>query len=243
MADLTNCMTANKDQERAMGITQEKDKSDQKIRQCENMKLKESKTMRQNFSIMDQGPSHGESWSRPHTMVYRKGIKDKNPNASMNMTGHHSMLSSGNEMPYNRRRTENTVFAQDYLKAWNKVQTLKPVLKTQNVKISMSSYQEKQYASNNTMLNIPVGISKVDKPDFMNHSHNCLGSRTMTASRALDSTHETIKTRMTDTRRTASSNNLSASFSASEIYGNKSVGSHTHFMKATKSSRSKFTVR
>ena len=110
------------------------------------MKLKESKTMRQNFSIMDQGPSHGESWTRPHTMVYSKGIKDKNPNASMSMTGYHSMLSSGNEMPYNRRRTENTVFAQDYLKAWNKVQSIKPVLKTQNVKISMSSYQEKQFS-------------------------------------------------------------------------------------------------
>ena len=110
------------------------------------MKLKESKTMRQNFSIMDQGPSHGESWTRPHTMVYSKGIKDQNPNSSMSKTGHQSMLSSGNEMPYNRRRTENTVFAQDYLKAWNKVQSIKPILKTQKVKISMSSYQEKQFS-------------------------------------------------------------------------------------------------
>ena len=93
------------------------------------------------------------------------------------------------------------------------------------------------------MLNIPVGISKVEKPDFMNHSHNGLGSRTMTGSRGLDSTHETIRTKVSDTRRTASSNNLSASFSASEIYGNKSMGSRSNFMKATKSSRSKFTVR
>ena len=209
------------------------------------MKLKESKTMRQNFSIMDQGPSHGESWTRPHTMVYRKGIKDKNPNSSMSMQGGCNSMLSCNEMPYNRRRTENTVFAQDYLKAWNKVQTLKPVLKTQNVKISMSSYQEKQFASNTSMLTIPpVGISKANKPDFMNHSHNGLGSRTMTASRALDSTHETIKTRMTDTRRTASSNNLSASFNTLENYGgSKSVGNRSHFMRATKSSRSKFTVR
>ena len=93
------------------------------------------------------------------------------------------------------------------------------------------------------MLNVPAGISKAEKHDFMNHSHYGLGSRTMTGSRGLDSTHETIKTRMTDTRRTASSNNLSASFSTSEIYGNKSVGSRSHFMRATKSSRSKFTVR
>lgn len=85
MSDLSSCMTANKDQNRAMAAKQESHRSDQKIRQCENMKLKESKTMRQNFSIMDQGPSHGESWTRPHTMVYRKGIKDKNPNSSMSM--------------------------------------------------------------------------------------------------------------------------------------------------------------
>ena len=69
--------------------------------------------------------------------------------------------------------------------------------------------------SNATM--ITLGNSKPCKsPDFMNQSHTGLGSRG--GSRALDSTHETIKTRMTDTRRTASSNNLSASFNTLENY-------------------------
>ena len=91
------------------------------------------------------------------------------------------------------------------------------------------------------MITCPVGNSKPSS--FMNHSHNGLGSRT--GSRALDSTHETInKTRLTDTGRTASSNNLSASFNTLENYGgNKSMGNRSHFMKATKSSRSKFMVR
>ena len=104
------------------------------------MMPKESKAMRQNFSVMDQGPSHGESWTRPHTMVYHKGIKDKNPNFSSSFNGGHGSMISTGDVSFHRRRTENTVFAQDYLKAWNKVQTLKPVLATQNVKISMSSY-------------------------------------------------------------------------------------------------------
>ena len=94
-----------------------------------------------------------------------------------------------------------------------------------------------------TMLTVNNGNSKATKSAVnMNHSHNGLGSRT--ASRALDTTHDTIKTRLTDTRRTASSNNLSASFNTLENYaGHKSVGNRSHFMRPTKSSRSKFTVR
>lgn len=111
-----------------MASKQECDRSNQKINAVANARRKESKTMRQNFSFMNQGPSHGEAYVRPHTMVYKKGIKDQNPitnmmNSSMSMNnGHSSILSINEKMPYNRRRTENTVFVQDYLKAWNKVQ-------------------------------------------------------------------------------------------------------------------------
>ena len=82
-------------------------------------------------------------------------------------------------------------------------------------------------------------------PDLLNHSDNGLmGTRTY--SRALDSTHETIKSSMNNTKRTYqtnSTNNLSASFNTIEHYGGNSKSSKASFMRATKSSRSKFTVR
>ena len=66
--------------------------------------------------MLDQGPSHGPGYSRPHTMVYQKGLKDK--------FMHDSGLLSLAHHPkrFNRRRTENTIFAQDFLKQWKKIQ-------------------------------------------------------------------------------------------------------------------------
>ena len=62
---------------------------------------------------------------------------------------------------------------------------------------------------------------------------------------ALDSTLETIKTVPNYTRRTdnSNSNNLSASFNTIENMGNNSKSSCKSFMRPTKSSRTKYTVR
>jgi len=48
-------------------------------------------------------------------MVYTKGLKDGG--------AHESSMASISNHPkqFNRRRTENTIYAQDYLKQWDKI--------------------------------------------------------------------------------------------------------------------------
>ena len=83
----------------------EVDRANRKVERAANQKLHESKKMRQTYSVLDQGPSHGPGYNRPHTMIYSKGLKDG--------SGMHesSMVSLSNHpKQYNRRRTENTIY-------------------------------------------------------------------------------------------------------------------------------------
>ena len=75
-------------------------------------------------------------------------------------------------------------------------------------------------------------------PDFLNGSSEMMG-RT-----ALETTHDTHRTVPCSKRtQNSSTNNLSASFNTLENTGNVSKVSAKSFMKPTRSSRSKFTVR
>ena len=124
ISDLRSCLRENQYDLKAVS-RQEAEKANMKVMNAANQRVIESKTMKQNFNINDQGPSHGPTWSRPHTMIYNRGLKDGN-------TSQTSLLAS-QQRPYNRRRTENTIFQQDYYKQWNKILELKPVLTSQKL--------------------------------------------------------------------------------------------------------------
>ena len=55
----------------------EVDRANRKVERAANQKPLELKN-RQTYNVLDQGPSHGPGYSRPHTMVYSKGLKDGN---------------------------------------------------------------------------------------------------------------------------------------------------------------------
>ena len=74
--DFSRCLATNRLDEKEMAQQREGNRANFKVENAINMTTKEQKNMRQNFSIMDQGPSHGETYRRPQTLVYRKGIKD-----------------------------------------------------------------------------------------------------------------------------------------------------------------------
>ena len=83
--EFVRCLATNRLEEKAMASQRLGNIANHKVETANNMNSKEQKNMRQNFSIMDQGPSHGETYTRPHTMIYRKGIKDQNPNSSVSI--------------------------------------------------------------------------------------------------------------------------------------------------------------
>ena len=64
---------------------------------------------------------------------------------------------------YNKKRTENTIFAQDTLRQWNKVQNLRPVL-------------SKKYDENKSMKKSFVSASKAQIEDHSMASQKTAGS-------------------------------------------------------------------
>ena len=90
--------------------------ADQKIENAHSQRAKEQVNMRQSFSISDQGPTHGPIFKRPQTLVYKEATRDK-------------------ENLHNRRRTDTTIYAQDYLKTWSKIAQYKPVLERYKMNI------------------------------------------------------------------------------------------------------------
>ena len=75
--------------------------------------------MRQTYNILDQGPSNGPGYQRPQTIQQQKGLKER---LAVPLLNHPKQ--------YNIRRTENTIYAQDYLKQWKKIEKFKPVLRS-----------------------------------------------------------------------------------------------------------------
>ena len=70
-----------------------------------------------------------------------------------------SLISiSKHERPYNRRRTENTIFQQDYLKQWHKIQGYKPVLETATHNKPNKPQKANRKSANN--LNITTQVSQ-----------------------------------------------------------------------------------
>jgi hypothetical protein len=125
------------------------DRANRKVDRAANQRALESKKQRQNFSVLDQGPSHGPGYQRPHTMIYSKGLKDGSQHDS-NMSSVASL--SNHPKQFNRRRTENTIYAQDYLKTWNKIQKFQPILET--TKFATAS------ANNSILFNSTVHVAK-----------------------------------------------------------------------------------
>lgn len=84
----------------------EVDRANRKVERAANMKLHESKQMRQTYNVLDQGPSHGPGYMRPSKKnTIPKSVKVK--------AGHESSLASLSNHPkqFNKRRTENTIYA------------------------------------------------------------------------------------------------------------------------------------
>ena len=102
----------------------------------------------------------------------------------------------------------------------------------------MSSYQDKQF-SNSMSNSLIYGVQNHYKGSYKGSNT----SADITGMRALDSTVETIKTHPASRRTDKSPSNLSASFTTGDMTNIYSKASSKSFMKPTKSSRSKFTVR
>lgn len=81
--------------------------------------------MMQSFYISDQGPSHSGvpiKRSKPHTLIHFKDPNFHRENSSASLLNVH-----------NKRRTDCTVYEQDFLSKWNiKTHLYKPVLQKQN---------------------------------------------------------------------------------------------------------------
>jgi len=67
-------------------------------------------------------------------MIFQKGQKEgflSNDSSQMSLTNHPKR--------FNRRRTENTIYAQDYLKTWMKVKKITPVLESTKLNTAIAS--------------------------------------------------------------------------------------------------------
>ena len=81
MADYSRALENNR-YDLKMIARYEVDRANRKVETAAKQKKYESKKQRQTYSILDQGPSHGPGYQRPHTMVFSKGLKNKCPNES-----------------------------------------------------------------------------------------------------------------------------------------------------------------
>ena len=132
----------------------EVDRANRKVMQAANAKPHESKKMRQTYTVLDQGPSHGPGYTRPHTMIYSKGLKTGGTVPHKHLMHTDASMASITNHPkqYNRRRTENTIFTQDYLKQWDKIQKIQPVLEASKLNTSCSFNQTMVIASKGHIL-------------------------------------------------------------------------------------------
>lgn len=234
----------------------EVDRANRKVERAANQRVIESKKQKQNFSICDQGPSHGPGYQRPHTMIYSKGMKDGvNADLSIGSISNHPKR-------FNRRRTENTIYAQDYLKAWNKIQNIQPVLETSMTAgmgkdlsmISFAKTSNKMNFCNTSYMSGPSCLtvkgarapekikSRQSAAGMSKHSTRISTNDTLTQGSGRNSAISHPHSRRQVSNMSTSILNITADEAPIRSSGTKSGNSGT-YMKQTKASKSKQSIR
>lgn len=223
----------------------EVDRANRKVERAANQRLHESKKQRQNFSISNQGPSHGPGYTRPHTMIYQKGLKEGACSSMASLSNHPKQ--------FNRRRTENTIFHQDYLRQWTKIQKITPVLETSKVSQSISANTTGFNTTVNNSMSICLGAEATKSTrtakgtvlSTKNSFCNFNGTRGSTMMSTNDSARISANNQ-SYTRRTTSTSYLGMNESLhGRMSRNRSFGATqgSSYMKPTKASRSKQAIR
>lgn len=97
--------------------------------------------MKQNFSINQQGPSHGPEWKRPkpHTLIYHnKTRSDSNGLVEQPSAQSLTFSQKAGGGAYKKRMTEITLLASEQEKSWKKIQLYQPVLSTTRMMCSFN---------------------------------------------------------------------------------------------------------
>ena len=205
----------------------EVERANRRVERAALQKPHEPKKQRQTYTVLDQGPSHGPGYTRPRTLGQKKTLKT---------SGHHeSSLASLSNHPkqFNRRRTENTIYAQDYLKQWDKIKKIKPVLDNSKVNSTVASNLNASQLQNYISAP-PVKAAKSTRRSNVTTKSTCISDSMTTSARM-----NTYQNAMHTTMNLSSLINLTTDNSSRAEINFKS-GS---YMNQTRASRSKQVIR
>ena len=141
---------------------------------------------------------------------------------------------SNHPCKYNRRRTENTIYAQDYLKQWDKISKLKPVLDNSKMNTTAgSNLNETRNYMTAPVHQFKAAAKSTRRSNNTNKSTNL--SESMTTSARLISGRNPMQTTMN------LSSLINLTTETSQMTGNHFRSGN--YMNATKASRSKQAIR